>query len=130
MSFDKNSLREPRRRKERLELDGGPAWVWEETVAEHLHKLSMAERPPGDPRGGIDLGNAVVWQILYSLYESDKPDSKRLFDESELPLVYQFRREEFDRIMAALGRVNGQSEREAGDWEAFTGASEAAPTSR
>lgn len=130
MSFNKNVLQEPRRRKERLVLDGGPVWVWEETVAEHLQKLQFAQRPAIDPRGGMDLGEAITWQILFSLYDGDGPTAERIFNAAEISLVYRFRREEFDRIMAALARVNGESPEEQGAWEDFTGASEAAPTSR
>lgn len=130
MAFDKSSLKDTHRRKERIELDGGPVWVWEETAAEHLHKLAMAERPGIDSRGGIDIGTALVWQILYCLYDGDEPDARRVFDESELPLIYRFRRSEFNKITAAMAKVNGETREEEEHWEAFTRASEVAETSR
>lgn len=131
MAFNKRLLTEGHhRRQEPVELDGGTVWVREEIVACHLETLQLAQRPAIDPRGGVDLGAAITWQILFSLYEGPEPEAKRVFDESEISLIYRFRREEFDRITAAMRRVNGETEEETQAWEAFTGASEVAQTSR
>lgn len=131
--FDKQAARSRRNlRREPVTLDCGTIWVREMTCAEAMTLGERAARPSIDPRGGLDPGESVLWQIILSCYEDDSDEAPRLFTEApdDVRIVYGFRLEEFNELMQAVNRVNGRDASEVELMRDFTAAREAAPTSR
>ena len=131
--FDKQAARSRKNlRREKVTLDCGDVWVREMTCAEAMQLGERAARPAVDPRGGLDPGESVLWQILLSCYEDDSDDASRLFTEApdDVRIIYGLRLEEFNELMQAVNRVNGRDASEVELLRDFTAAREAAPTSR
>ena len=113
--FDKQQQKERNKpRSERVILAGGPVWVRQMNVSEALNIRQRSERPAIDPRGGIDTGEAVLWQIVTCCYYEEE-GTERVFSETnpeDVRLIFSMPWEEFQRLMTAINRVNGQDAEE------------------
>ncbi len=88
--------------------DGSYIWVRELTVAEMAQILDRSARPSIDPRGGHDQTALMMQQVVCSCYDSDEPGAGRIFSGLDLSGVASMRGEEFERVVAAIQRVNGK----------------------
>jgi hypothetical protein len=114
--FDKAAASQAKRRGEWVDLDCGSIYALEMTVAESVQLAEKAARPSIDPRGGLDPGESVLWQILLGCYVDDSPDSPRLFSQesaADIKLIYSLPFAQFQLLMAAINRVNGRDAEEA-----------------
>lgn len=131
--FDKQAARSRTDfRSEWVTLDYGEVLVREMTVQESQVLAERAARPAIDPRGGLDPGESVLWQVILSCYTSDEPNAERVFSESaeDVKIIMGLRLDEFNRLMRAIARVNGQDPTEAELMRDFTAVREDAAISR
>lgn len=121
------------RRCEWVSLTHGDICVRALTVAELLQIQDRAQRPKIDPRGGIDPSWSALLQVALSCYKGEEEtaapiwpcslDMKSLGPISRLPIA------DFQKIMEAIQRVNGQDPEEIRLLEDFTRATGALTSS-
>lgn len=127
--FNKQEAGQSRRRFEWVSLDAGDICIRELTVKETIALTERSSRPSIDPRGGVDPGEAVLWQILLSCYDGEGDDARPIFSDTEpadIRTIYGLRAEEFNRLLMAINRVNGQDATEADLLRDFTAARQGA----
>lgn len=127
--FNKQEAVHAKRRFEWVALDAGDICIRELTVRETIALTERSSRPSIDPRGGLDPGEAVLWQILFSCYDGETEDARRIFsdtDPEDVRTIYAMRAEEFNKILTAINRVNGQDATEAEILRDFTAARQGA----
>lgn len=127
--FNKDQQKEKSRpRTERVQLAGGPVWVRAMSVSDAMHVTQKSERPAIDPRGGIDRGEALLWQVVVSCYY-DEEGAERVFSEQnpeDVRLIFSMPWDEFQRLLSVINRVNGQDPEEVELLRDFTAARQAA----
>lgn len=131
--FDKAAAKECRHlRREWVPLDAGDVCVVEMTAQAATTLSERASRPSIDPRGGLDPGESVLWQILLSTFYDDGAEAEPVFSETpaDVKLIMDLRFEEFQALIQAINRVNGRDATEAEVMRDFSRVSEAMPTSR
>lgn len=107
--FDKEEAVRERRRGEWLDLECGAVYVREMGAAQYVTLLERSARPEIDPRGGIDEGEAFLWQVLVSCF-TDETCRQRLFDEddpTDLRIIRNLPKREYVRLVTTIARVNG-----------------------
>ena len=125
--LDLTKLAGDRRRREWVTLpDLGRVCVRSMTMSETITTVDLAVRPAIDPRGGVDRQELALWQIALSCYDGDGAEAKRLFDDHQVHLIRNLTMEEYNRLIGAINRVNGQDATEAELLQDFTGAGRAA----
>jgi len=124
--FDKSRLKQAERRKEKIPLSAGDLWAWSLTAAEMMQVLEAAQRPKIDPRGGVDQGSAVLWQIVLSCHDGPEADAPLAFTTDDFGLILGLPWDEFRLITQAINRVNGLDPTEAELMRDFTAARQGA----
>lgn len=115
--------------REWVTLSGGKRLcVWELSTADNLRIVEQCALPPGTPGGGISRGEAMIWQILQSCFDGDRPGARRIFREEDVLKVYRMKSRDTDMILDAIARVNGTDPERLEKIEAFTPVPAAAPT--
>lgn len=97
--------KEPELRSEWVLLRKGEVCVRELTAAEYAGMRQQSARPSIDPRGGSDPTAIILVQIVMSCYDSEEPGARPLFPTMEAAGRLPF--EDFQKVMAAIARVNG-----------------------
>jgi hypothetical protein len=114
--LDKEQLRTTPRKMEKVGLAAGDVCVKGLMTADFMTIAEKSRRPAIDPRGGIDEGEAILWQVILSCYASDAEDAPRLFNPDQpgdIQALYRMPQDEFRAILAAINRVNGLDATEA-----------------
>lgn len=118
--FDKSRMKQTSHRKERIPLSAGDLWAWSLSAAEMMQVLDHSQRPGIDPRGGVDQGSAVLWQIVLSCHEGAEESAPLAFTPDDFGLILGLPWEEFRLITQAMNRVNGLDPTEAELMRDFT----------
>jgi hypothetical protein len=102
------------------------------TAQEAMTLSERAQRPSIDPRGGLDPGESVLWQIILSTFFDDGEEAERVYSETpeDVKAIMDLRFEEFQLLMQAINRVNGRDAREAEVMRDFSRVTGAEPISR
>lgn len=98
----------PQRTREWVSLADGDVCVWSMTAAESIQLADRAARPGIDPRGGHDTGALILFQIIFSCYDGEDDDAKRIWGDVDLVSVGSLAQREMEAILAAINRVNGK----------------------
>lgn len=126
--FDPSALEGDRRRYEWISLPGlGRICIREMLLPEHEQAIDYGIRPAGDPRGGVDRLEMVVWEIAFSCMDGPGEEARRLFDDRHLHLIKRLKWDEYRLIRDSIARVNGESATEEELLRDFTPATTAAP---
>lgn len=110
------------RRREWITLKVGRCCVWELSVPEMTQITERASRPKIDPRGGMDPGESMLWQICLSCYDGDGDGARRIFDAgnpTHVKAIMSLGSHDAKRLMATIAQVNGASEVEVEALEDF-----------
>jgi hypothetical protein len=98
----------PERVREWVDLGDGEVCVWSMTAAEFIQLTDRATRPAIDPRGGVDTGALVLFQIIFSCYDGDEDNAKRIWGDVDLVSVGSLKQGQVEDLLAAINRVNGK----------------------
>lgn len=98
----------PKREREWISLAGGDVCVWSMSAAEALQLADRAARPAIDPRGGHDPSALVLFQVIFSCYDGEEDDAKRIWQDVDLVSVGSLSQKDMEAILAAINRVNGK----------------------
>lgn len=124
MRFDQERAE---RRKERIETEAGDIWIWEMDAGDTARVTEYATRPEFDPRGGIDLLEAINWQLALSCYHGPEEGAERIWPDEKVHRIREMPNRLFSQIMREWKRVHGQGEAEIRAVRDFTPAA-GAPT--
>lgn len=109
------------RRKEWVRLDTGRVCVWEMEAADTLFIVEHSLRP-GREKTTLAATDAMLWRVLVSCYNGAEPGAGRIFEITDLPRIQRLRKTEWDRLLAAIERVNGTDAEEVPLLQDFTAA--------
>jgi hypothetical protein len=118
--FDAKAPVIDRRRKEWISLDSGRLCVWEMAAADTLFIIEQSVRPGRDRPLVPIAGDAMLWQVVVSCYKGDQPGAERVFQITDLARIQQLRKSEWDRLLAAIERVNATDAAEVERLQDFT----------
>ncbi len=131
--FNPKAAHADHRNREWVTLDGGRICVKEMMAADKIFVLERSQRPIG-PSGAptIDSGSVLLWQIVVSCYQGEESEAGRIFDMTDIPVIQKLRGTDWDRLVAAIERVNSLADAEVAALEDFTPApaADSAATSR
>lgn len=116
-------------RREWLHTRAGAICCWELDAADSCRIVDLATRPPEDPRGGMDRGEAKIWEIALSCRHGDAPGAERVWPDHEVHRIHELPYTLFSQILDAVNAVNGESPTELERVRDFTPAAEAPITS-
>ena len=123
--FDPKIPHEQQLRHEWVSLDGGRVCVREMTAADNLFVMERSTRLGTGPQEmRIDAGSIQMWQVVVCCYKSPEPDSERIFDITDLPVIQKLRNAEWRRLQEAIERVNALADSEVSALQDFTAAPE------
>jgi hypothetical protein len=118
--FDAKAPVLDQRRKEWVSLDTGRLCVWEMEAADTLFIVEQSVRPGRERTSTLSATEAMLWRVLVSCYSGDQEGATRIFDITDLPRIKRLRKTEWDRLLAAIERVNGTDAEEVPDLKDFT----------
>jgi hypothetical protein len=119
--FDIQALENVTYNSEWVTLSQGQLCVRELSAADKLFVMERSQRPtaPG-ASPTIDAGSVLMWQIIVSCYDGPGKEARRVFEMKDLPLLQQMRGTDWERLIAAIERVNAVADTEVSAREAFT----------
>jgi len=120
--FDAKAPVIDQRRKEWVSLDAGRLCVWEMEAGDTLFIVERSMRP-GREREGLTAAvasDSMLWRVLVSCYKGEQAGAERVFDITDLPRIQHLRKTEWDKLLAAIERVNGLDEGEVPALKDFT----------
>jgi hypothetical protein len=127
--YQKEKAEQEPRRHEWISLTHGDVCVRALTVNELLSIQDRAQRPKIDPRGGLDSGWSALLQVSLSCYDGEEEEARPIWpcsiDMKNLAPIGRLPINDFQKIMEAIQRVNGQDPEEVRALEDFTRATEA-----
>lgn len=123
--FDREKALSFKPRTEWVSTSCGRLCVRAMRMSEYFQLSERSQRPKIDPRGGVDTGEAVLWQIFLSCYQGEGPDDPPTFsaDSAEdVRAIYSLSTQDGLLILGAINRVNGLDATEAELLRDFTAA--------
>src|SRR6266568_5081224 len=118
--FDAKAPVLDQRRKDWVSLDQGRLCVWEMEAADTLFIVERSLRPASDRKAELAASDAMLWRVLVSCYKGDQAGAQRVFGVEDLPRIQRLRKAEWDRLLAAIERVNGLAPEEVPALQDFT----------
>jgi len=90
-------------------------------ASDKLFVLERSQRPSG-PGGvpSIDSGSVLLWQVVVSCYTGPTAEAARVFEMTDIPVIQKLRGRDWDRLIAAIERVNSLADEEVAALEDFT----------
>lgn len=126
MRFDQTSLK---RHQEQVTTEAGDLWVRELDAGDTSRIIEYATRPEFDPRGGLDRGEAALWQIALCCYHGPEDTAERVWPDEQVYRIRELPRRVFVPLVQAVNRINGESPEEVELVRDFTEATGAPLTS-